>query len=219
VTAFAVPNCIEVILYVSQTPEVIRKRHALYECFWSRPSSVYHPGDADDLHIDVHVFRPTWRLWAPARSYFVYITGGLSDAVLATHEDSARECRLELTTFASCAPGFGDYHSDAPAHWLMRLARTAAKNSFAFTPGDTFDCGQPLTPGSEMTGFYFAHPMFVNRSKLLAATVEADTVAHVIPISAAECRLAADQGAVALIEALAAKAVEPLFDTSRHSCL
>lgn len=112
------------------------------------------------------------------------MTGGLSDITLPLAGSASGWSRRELLTFTITAPGLGQYDQDQTAKWLMRLARTAAMNAMAFAPGDTFNCGEPLTPGSEMTGFYFANPMFVNRSSLCTATVQADTVAHVIPISA-----------------------------------
>jgi len=200
---------------VSRIPE----RERLYEKFWRRRiAGVYHPSGSEPPHVAVYAFRPTLKAWAPMYSHYVYITGGLSDAEMPA-SPGAEYARIELSAYATRAPGFGSPQEDEIAKWLHTFAQMPFKQNLRINPGDTFNVGRPLAPDSEMSAFYFGFVPFVDKAKLYRATLNAQAVAHVIPISEAERSLAEREGAIALVQAFGRGAIPPFFDLARKSCV
>jgi hypothetical protein len=192
-------------------------RRPLYEKFWRRRiAGVYRSAAADPSQVDVYAFRPTLKAWAPMHSHYVYITGGMSDLEMPGGPGLAR---IELTAYARLAPGFGSPGEDVIAKWLHTFAQMPFSENLRLNPGDVFDVGQPLAEDSEMSAFYFGFVPFVDKAALCKATLRAEAVAHVTPISEAERSLAATEGAVALVQAFGRGAVPPLFDLQRKSCV
>jgi hypothetical protein len=204
------------------TPDVaaIARRQDLYARFWRRRiAGIYHSSGSETPHVDVYAFRPAWKPWAPANRFYVYMTGGMSDAPMPGAESNYAFSRVELSCYALTAPGFGDPQTDEIAKWLHTFARLVFSKGRPINPGDTFDVGDPLAPESEMSAFYFGFTPFVNKESLLRATLSAEAVAHLIPISEAERALAEREGSIALVEAFGRAAVMPMFDLTRRSCV
>jgi hypothetical protein len=198
---------------------VITEREQRYRKFWKRRiSGRYRSSASKPPRVDVYAFLPTWNPWAPARSYFVYLTGGLSDAALADAPAGTRFPRIELSCYARHVKGFGN-PQDEVAKWLHAFARLPFEENLRISPGDTFDVGQPLAPGSDMSAFYFELTPLVDKDELCRATIHAEAVIHVIPISEAERSLAASKGFQALADAFRHARVPPVFDLERRSCV
>jgi hypothetical protein len=193
-------------------------RRPLYEKFWRRRiGGVYRSAPADPAQVDVYVFGPTLKAWAPMYGYYVYITGGMSDLEMPGGPGLSR---IELSAFALRTSGFGSPGEDVIAKWLHTFAQMPfCEENLRLNPGDVFDAGQPLAEDSEMSAFYFGFVPFVDKAALCKATLRAEAVAHVMPISEAERSLAAREGAVALVQAFGRGAVPPLFDLRRKSCV
>jgi hypothetical protein len=195
-------------------------RRQLYEKLWRRRTAgVYRSAAADPARVDVYAFRPTVKAWAPMYAHFVYLTGGMSDLEMPAGSADAGFARIELSAYARRAPGFGDPREDVIATWLHTFAQMPFQRGLRLNPGDVFDAGRPLQPDSEMSAFYFGFAPFIDKAGLLKATLRAEAVAHVTPISEAERRLAETAGAIALVEAFGRAAVPPLFDLERKSCV
>jgi hypothetical protein len=200
--------------------DAIAKREEPYAGFWRRRiAGIYHSSGDLTPHVDVYAFRPTWKPWAPANGYYVYMTGGMSDAAMPNLDVSYSFSRIELSCYATGAPGFGSAETDEPAKWLHTFARLVFAEGQPINPGDTFNAGKPLAPESEMSAFYFGYTPFIKKEALLRATQNAEAVAHLIPISEAERSLAESQGSIALVEAFGKAGVMPVFDLARRSCV
>ncbi len=204
------------------TPDSPRaaERRRLYEKFWRRSAAgIYRSSPESPVHVDVYAFRPTLKAWAPMYAHYVYITGGMSDAEMPEGSPGADFARIELSAYATRAPGFANPQEDEIAKWLHTFAAMPFRENLRINPGDAFDVGRPLAPDSEMTAFYFGFVPFVDKAALYRATLKAQAVAHLIPISEAERCLAEKAGAIALVQAFGRGAVPPLFDLQRKSCV
>ncbi|HEX2758239.1 MAG TPA: suppressor of fused domain protein, partial [Thermoanaerobaculia bacterium] len=84
-------------------------------------------------------------------------------------------------------------------------------------PMHTLSAPKPLTPSSEMVGFCFAIPPGVDVAALTRATITADLVLQVVPISKPERELAEKEGAEALLDAFDRSGVPPYFELGRRS--
>ena len=194
----------------------IAQREKLYRKFWRRRiTGKYRSGGSEGPRVNVYAFLPTWNPWAPARAYIVYVTGGLSDAPMP----GAQPSRVELTAYAKYVAGFADPNRDIIAKWLHAFAQIPFSENLPIRPGETFDAGQHLAPDSEMSAFFFAETPLVNQDALRRATLHADAVLHVVPISEAERALAEREGSAALAAALQRAGVRLLFDLGRRSCV
>ena len=199
---------------------VIAHREQLYRRFWGRRIAGRYRSAASEIpRVDVYAFRPTWKPWAPARPYYVYMTAGLSDTPMPDTTSGAGFSRTELSCYATNPSGFGAPQQDEIAKWLHALPQILLNESLRISPGDTLNIGQPLAPDSEMSAFYFGFTPFVDQDALRRATIHADAVAHLIPISEAERSLAERGGSLALPEAFQRAAVPPVFDLNRRSCV
>lgn len=201
-------------------PSRIAERRRRYEKFWRRSAAgVFHSSSADPACVDVYAFRPTLKAWAPMYGHYVYITGGMSDLAMPGASPGADFARIELTAYATRAPWFANPQEDEIARWLHTFAQMPFRENSRINPGDTFDVGRPLAPDSEMTAFYFGFVPFVDKAALCRATLNAQAVAHVVPIGEAERSLAERDGAIALVQAFGRAAVPPIFDFERKSCV
>jgi hypothetical protein len=204
------------------TPDVaaIAQRQDLYAKFWRRRiAGIYHSSGSETQHVDVYAFRPTLKPWAPVNRFYVYMTGGMADAPMPGAGSSDTFSRVELSCYALTAPGFANPQTDEIAKWLHTFARLAFSEGQPINPGDTFNVGTPLAPESEMSAFYFGFTPFIDKDALRRATLNAEAVAHLVPISEAERSLAEREGSIALVEAFGRAAVMPVFDLSRPSCV
>lgn len=201
---------------------VIAEREQLYRKFWHRPiAGKYRSAPDEGARVDVYAFRPTRKPWSPARDYFVYLTGGLSDTPAAGDSPLAGAPipRIELSCYAVSALGFGDPQQDIVAKWLHVFAQIVAAENLCIKPGATFDIGEPLAPDSHMSAFYLGITPFVDHAALCRATINAEAVAHLIPVSEAERSLADRGGSAALEDAFRRAGVAPVFDLRRPSCV
>ena len=199
---------------------MIEAREQGYRKFWKRRiASTYHSSDSDTPRVKVYAFRPTWKPWAPSHSHFVYITGGMADAPMPVREAHSGFSRIELSCFAVAVTGFGNPRQDEIARWLHAFARLPFQENQPINPGEILDVGQPLAEGSEMSAFYFALTPFVDNDALCRATLHAEAVVHVVPISEAERTLVEREGAAALNDAFQRAAVTPVFNLGRQSCV
>jgi hypothetical protein len=198
---------------------VIAEREQRYRKFWKRRiAGKYRSSASNPSRVDVYAFLPTWNPWAPARSYIVYLTGGLSDAPLPPAATGTQFSRIELSCYARHVTGFGN-PQDEIAKWLHAFARLPFEESLRIGPGGAFNVGQPLAPGSDMSAFYFGFTPFVDKGKLCRATIHAEAVIHVVPISEAERALVEREGPQALADAFRHAAVPHAFDLKRRSCV
>jgi Suppressor of fused protein (SUFU) len=148
----------------------------------------------------------------------VYMSSGMADLEMAV-PSTLPKCnrRVELTTYAHEVTRTNSGVTDFIAWWLHDLAHFPFRTNSFFAPGQTVEVGTSLIPGSAMTGFYLANLPFADSVGLCQANQRAQGVLHVIPISAAELNLARTRGADALLEALGASEVSPIFELNRPS--
>ena len=198
--------------------QTIKRRAIGYESFWGRvPDVVGHQTDQEVPHIDVYRL-PKVQADVPMGNTVVYITGGMSDLPMPNTEDLEDASRyIEITAYANdpimTDSGKADFVAWA-CHWL---AHYPFRENTYFLPGQTFDWGGPIIPGSHMEGFYFANTPFVDRLALSQASVTGKTFIHVVPISRAEIDLKLKKGTDSLLKLFEKKALEPFFDLSRKS--
>ena len=199
------------------TDEAVRKRELQYFRVWRRQAdSVLHQTDDEAPHVDVYRFPPTRKPWAPARKLNVYLTGGMSTVAMAVPEELDTPRRIELAAYAKervqNAAGV-----DYVAWWLHFLSHFPFRQGAFLAPMHTVIAPEPLTPSSEMVGFCFAIPPGVDAAALTRATITAELVLQVVPISKRECELAEKDGPEALLNAFDRGGIPPFFDFRRRS--
>lgn len=192
--------------------------------FWGRaPDLILQQADDALPHVDTYRFPAMDEAagaGAPAGSYLVYMTAGMSDAVLpGTSEFEEFYQRIEITAYAREPIPMDSGESDYIAWICGWLAHFPFHKETYFMHGETFDWGEPLVPGSQMEGFYFARPPFVDNDDLAAATLTAGSFIHLIPISRAELLFKEERGIEAFLALLERHDVQPIFDLARGSML
>lgn len=197
--------------------EAVRRRELQYFKVWQRQAdSVVHQTDDEAPYVDVYRFPPTRKLWAPARKLNVYLTGGMSTRAMAVPEKLDTPRRIELAAYAKeivrNAAGI-----DYVAWWLHFLAHFPFRQSAFLAPMHTVSAPEPLTPSSEMVGFCFAIPPGVDVAALTRATITAELVLQVVPISKRERELAEKDGPEALLDAFDRSGIPPYFELGRRS--
>ncbi|MHC4741112.1 MAG: suppressor of fused domain protein, partial [Planctomycetota bacterium] len=85
-----------------------------------------------------------------------------------------------------------------------------------FGPGHTFTFDEPIVAGSEMTDIFFAVTPSVPMRQLCKATINAEVVLHVFPITSNERKIAQEKGTEALITYFEHHKIEPDFDLHRE---
>jgi len=186
--------------------------------FWNRdPNLILHQTDDAVPHIDVYRFPPTA---GSERDYYVYLSGGMSDAVqplTETYDESFQ--RTEISLFSQ-RPLMTDSGKTDFLGWICGwLAHYPFEQKTYFAAGQTFDWGSPLVEGSNMHGFYFAHLPWHDEAKLCALSGSARSIIHLIPLSKAELDFAKAHGKEKLLTILERFGVTPLFDLERPSSL
>ncbi len=197
--------------------EALRRRELQYFKVWQRQAdSVVHQTDDQIPHVDVYRFPPTRKPWAPARNLNVYITGGMSTHAMVVPQELDTPRRIELAAYARevirNAAGM-----DYIAWWLHYLAHFPFRLGTFFAPMHTVSAPEPLMPSSEMIGFCFAIPPGIDLSALTRATLTAELVLHVVPVSKRERELAEKHGPEALLDTFDRSGVPPYFDINRRS--
>lgn len=204
--------------------KAVVRRQMRYEAFWARGvDAVFHPADGGEPHIDVFRFPPVEAKWflrrwmTPAYRHYVYLTGGMSDAAMPGAAAEVPRLRTELTAYSNRIYKNQAGDADMIAWWLHFLAsapfRFPEKGIF-FNVGHTFSTGEPLMPGSAMTGFLFSVTPGVEMRCLCSCTLHARVVLHVVPISDGERKLTQEDPG-ALIDHFEKHAIEPVFDLER----
>lgn len=196
---------------------VVRRRELQYFRVWQRQAdSVAHQTDDEAPHVDVYRFPPTRKPWAPARKLNVYLTGGMSTRAMVVPDQVDMPRRIELAAYASeiirNAAGV-----DYIAWWLHFLAHFPFRQGGFLAPMHTVSAPEPLAPSSEMVGFCFAIPPGVDVAALTRATITADLVLQVVPITKSERDLAEREGPEALLDRFDRSGVPPYFDLQRAS--
>jgi hypothetical protein len=199
------------------------QREAHYVRHFGPPVYIYHEVLAQQPHLDVCVCGPSEEL---GRSFYTYVTSGMSDLPMRTPEkmpaDRARELRrAELLVYVSEADQAAWQDAGFPERWLLWLASAVHEWQTFFAPTHTVPNGdppQPLLPGSSMTTAF-----------LLPATHGPEAVRHglklgddpvsflrVVPITNAECDYKVQRGPEALMALLEARSPRRELDMFRE---
>lgn len=197
--------------------EVIDARQDGMALFWKRePDFIFHETDKQTPHVDTYRFPPVDDDQAPLLSLYVYMTGGMSDLEMPGMEgfDESMK-RAEITAYAIEPLMAESGESDFIANICRWMAHYPFDQKTYFFPGQTFDCGRPIIPESQMQGFYFSKIPFVEKDLLSKAIVTATSFVHLVPISRAELELAHTEGAEALLKLFREVRANPLFDLTR----
>jgi hypothetical protein len=194
------------------------ERERRYRRLWSRCFEVFHQTDEESPHIDVYRFSPTWRPWAPARNWFVYLTGGMAEREMPSiPEEPHRPARIELCAYSRELEV--EEGRDLVVWSLSTLAHAPWRKNVSFGPLESVTWGGPLLAGSEMAAFFFVIPPLVDLDALQGATVSGQIVLQVMTITESELGLAKSEGSQALVDQLEHHQVPPLIDFGRRSCL
>ena len=190
-----------------------------YIDFWGRKyDSVLHQTDSAVPHIDTYRF--PMEEDAPVGDCIVYLTGGMSDLPQPGTEEYDEEFqRMEISTFAEKVVMNQSGKIDFIGWVVGWMAHYPFEQNTYFLPGQTFDWGKPITPESEMHGFYFARLPFVNQEQLCELSGTAKSIIHLVTLSKAELDFKLEHGADALLEHLGECGVPPFFDLSRRCSL
>ena len=196
----------------------ISNRERGYVEFWRRePNLILHQTDAATPHIDVYRFAP---LVDSEEDYYVYLSGGMSDAVqplTKDYDDSFQ--RAEISLFSQRLVMTDSGKTDFLGWVCGWLAHYPFEQKTYFSTGQTFDWGSPLVEGSAMHGFYFARLPWHDEAKLCELSGSAKSIIHLIPLSKAELEFAKAHGKEKLLTILERFGVSPLFDLERPSSL
>ncbi len=201
------------------------KRQSCYVGFWGREfDAVFHPTELHEPHIDVFRFPPITPKWflkrwmVPAYRQYVYMTGGMSDAPMPVPASCGHDVtRAELTAYSNKIYKNESGDADMVAWWLHFLASAPFRPSqekVFYAVGHTFSAGEPIMPGSQMTGFLFSVTPSVAMRSLCCCTPHAQVVLHVVPISDGERQMAKDNPR-GLIDYFEEHGIEPFFDLER----
>ena len=195
------------------------QRLAYTAVFRRAPDIVFHQTHEEAPRIDVYRFPPTRRFWAPARDVYVYATAGMSaEAQPNASGTPAEPSHVEMTAFVPRRQGATrEGGQDPVARVLHDLAHAPFRRDLFLGPLHTVDMGQPLAPGSPMTGFFFAVTPGVDQDALCRAAGRADLFIQAVPVSTAEMHLAVTRGPEALLDLLDHGGVPPYFDLRRES--
>jgi hypothetical protein len=202
------------------------KRALRYEWFWGRkPDWILHPTEPIHPHIDIYRFPPVETKWffqkwfKPVSHQYVYISGGMSDVEMpGGKSEKADLFRVELTAFSNEVYKNKSGDMDMISWWLSFLAYMPFRiknNNFFFAPGHTISAGEPIIPGSEMTDFFFGITPSVEIKRLCSASINAQLMLQVVPISESERKLAQQKGTENLISYFEENGIEPVFDLKR----
>jgi hypothetical protein len=207
----------------------LQRREINYTAFWGRPPNLVHHASGTRVpHIGIYRFPPLEKrgffrtLFAAAPKDYVYISGGMSEACMEmprqNRKDESSPTRVELTAFAR-TPIVDGSGEDVIASWLAFLAHATFQQRTFLAPGHAVDVHEPLTRESSMSAFFFGITPDVDMRRLCEASIHAELMLHVTPISEAECALAKNEGAEALLNAFERAGVEPVFDVERKTCV
>jgi hypothetical protein len=187
-----------------------------YHEFWGRePDLILHQTDEAVPHIDTYRFPKADS--GIAGDCIVYLTGGMSDLPQPGTEEYDQEFqRVELSTYASEIVMTDSGKTDFLGWILGWMAHYPFEQDTYFLHGQTFDWGKPLTPNSEMHGFYFADIPFVDESELCRQSGTARSILHLVTLSKAELDFRLEHGTEMLLELLERHRVPPFFDLQRR---
>jgi hypothetical protein len=183
------------------TAIAMEERERCYEQVFGVPDFVYHETIPFVPHVDVYRFPPSDR-----RSFFTFLTGGMSDLPMNSPEELGPGFRrVELVFYAS------EERPDYP-ELLRRLAHFPHDNRTWIHWGHTMPNGTPPVPilGTVLDCFLFMPSILQPDSGLgerLAWRDEPVQLVWCVPITTAECNLKLEQGADALYD---------LFDQRNH---
>lgn len=208
---------------MTNSDSTILDRASRYEAFWCRkPETIFHSENSAEPHIDVYRFAPLserlfFRRWfTPADREYVYITGGMSDAEMPAAQAAGESpSRVELTAYSKTIYEYEG--KDVIAGCLSYLSYLPfGEADICFAPGHTFTDGEPIIPGSKMTGFFFGVTPSVPLRRLRAATINAEVILQVVPISSNERKIAQEKGVKMLIAYFEHHKIQPVFDLHRE---
>ena len=201
--------------------ELIEKRTSLYTQLWGRePDFVRHPTSSEVPHVSVYRF-PKVQHECPMSFRYVYMTAGMSDVEMAVPTRLAKSIpsRIEISAYSdeiiTTNGGKGDFICEI-LHWL---AHHAFRESTFLAATQTFQVGQPIIPGSEMSAYYFAETPIVSGEQLFKHTPKAEGFVHLVPISEAERLLAINEGSKSLLRLFHEKGIHPDFNLTRKSAI
>src|SRR5512143_540785 len=205
---------------VGEAQVSVAERQWRYEQLWRRRcAQTFHQTNAEDPHVDVYRYAPTWAPWSPERRFHVYITGGMADRAMP-RVDGPESVRPERVELCACTRSvrFAMPDRDAVAWALGTLAHLPWREGISYMPGESVSWDTPLLDGSAMTAFLFIVPP-TDADQALARAANADLVLQVMTITSDERELAVREGSSALIDRLEAAGVSALIDWDRPSCV
>lgn len=199
------------------TPEQIdagvEARERVYEELFGTPATfVWHETTPRAPHVDVYSYPPGHA----GRSYFTFITGGMSDLPMYVPQGREEVRRAEII-FYSAEP------SDAAIAWLQFLAHFPHDFQTWLATGHTLPNGQPPSPlgeGSRLdTMLLVESPREPDRtlSERLQIAGEPVQLLWLLPITSAECEYKLEHGVEALMARFEERGLPLLFDLHRES--
>lgn len=205
------------LMTYKQNNKLIGDREDGIASFWGRePDLVLHQTDEEIPHIDTYRFPIVETEECPLFDLVVYMTGGMSDLSMPHMDDFEDDAKYAEITSYAYEPMMTQSGKTDFIGWMCGwMAHYPFNQNTYFLPGQTFDWGKPIVPNSDMHGFYFAHPPFIDQNKLKTATRTAKALIHLVPISKNEIEFKNNNGTDALLELFGEKKVNPVFDLSR----
>ncbi|MFH1588601.1 MAG: suppressor of fused domain protein [Candidatus Diapherotrites archaeon] len=198
-------------------------RGAKYESFWGRkPDSILHPDNKNDPHVDIFRFPPLKsagffkKLIKPVCSQFVYITGGMSDREMPVpkkHEYNMTPKKIELSAYSNKL--YLENDTDIIASSLYFLSQIPFKEKMFLSVGYTVSLGKPIAKNTDLSAFFFGVIPSVNLNEICKASVNAEVILQVVPISEGELNYAKKEGSEKFLDYLEQNNIEPVFDLER----
>lgn len=180
----------------------LEDREKAFVEFFGESDVVSHESLPMIPHIDVYRHPPN-----EARSFYTYVTGGMSDLPMASPEQLGNEFRRAEIVF------YSETESDDYFELLRFLARFVHDNQTWLHWDHTIPNGQPPEPlfGSQTLDTFFFMPSIVEPDNEFAERLQIDGdpvhLLWLVPITTAECELKLESGSEALYE---------LFEQNQH---
>lgn len=187
-----------------------------------KPATVYHEVISDQIHVDIHVVKPT-----PQRNYYTLITSGMSDKPMAA-PDELPECRYSelLICLPPSWPLFEESLKDEryywPIRWLKILARFPHDYDTWLWLHHTIPNGDPPTPFAPDTQLCCAmlgFPILFEKEfyKLVVSDEKAIYFHSLLPLYKEEMEFKLKHDSDAFIDRIGAVGISELLDVNRKN--
>lgn len=182
--------------------------------------SVFHELLSDQLHVDVHLVRPT-----PERPHWTLVTSGMSDRPMNSPDADDRYAELFLSLPGNWPLGNDAFEDEAnywPLRWLTTLARLPHDYDTWLGWGHTVPNGDPAEPFAPSTSFccWLVLPPLLAPEEFGELQVRPEKRIRflaLVPLYEDEMQYKLDEGAQELVQRFEARGVTELVHVGRPS--